>query len=263
MGSGVGVASNASPTINFVTQATSFVNGKAQEGWDVFAFHNAVNDILKSGAVQGISMENIPQLLTLLPSDWQHTYTTDPNGLENLSRGLQELEDFARQVWTSGALSGGAKDSWFPGGTWQNYQNTYQQANQTSIQKNQGTEKNGLADHPDYTGAVGHTSEYNPFDNPGSKVIDKVLGSTAGEFVGAKNPQAAALLGGLSVIFANGQAMKDSGMQKLIFNNTETASSVSQRPTMSEIKSTFQNYEQKAESIFTKAAGTLKGWLGL
>jgi hypothetical protein len=208
MGGATNNGGSNSPNIDFIARTSNYMNGKASEGWDIFDFHNSATDMLRSGALQGMDMSNIPKLLSILPSDWQHTFVNDPNGLENLASGIKELTDLAQQVWTTGQLGTSMKDTWFPGGTWQNYQNTYQQANQKSVENNAGTHKDGCADHPDYTGPMGIVEKI------GDKATD--LGAEAVTGTLLTNPELALPIAGVAV------------MGKLLMNQLENIHSTVQ-----------------------------------
>lgn len=150
-------AGTHSPDIEFVSRTSNYVSKQANEGWDVFAFHNSATDLLRSGklgAMSGVLSGN--QLLASLPSEWKNTFGTDEAGLQQMFRSVQELASIANQVW--GATTSNLASQWFPGGTWQNIQPLDQQRIQSSKDSNQGTYKAGFADHADYPGPMGQTS---------------------------------------------------------------------------------------------------------
>jgi len=169
-------ATTSSPAIDFISQTASILNN-GQNKFDVFSFSNTLKDALENGSLANLSL-SLSQgnnLLTTLPSDWKTKYAQDPSSLNDLLTHAQELISLAHDIWTSAPSAGNAAQ-WFPNTStfkttqanpimynW-NMQNQdpYKNYIRDSQQKNANTEKTGMADHPDYTGPVGHPDQITP-----------------------------------------------------------------------------------------------------
>jgi hypothetical protein len=166
-----GAASVASPNIEFISRTVNTLNGIPTAGFTAFTFHNAVNDALQSGALQGINLTNVNSLLTTLPSDWKAKFTTSPDAMSDLLNQANELMGLAHDLWTQPPTAADSKSQWFDGtqsymptnANWNAQRNLYQQSNSASVASNAGTYKDGLADHPDYHGPVGFQPSINTY----------------------------------------------------------------------------------------------------
>lgn len=159
------VDSSSMPSdLEFVARATTVLSNAKSNGWNVFTFHNTLTDALMNGSLQNGNLQNPSSILRTLPTDWQTKYAQNPDALEHLFANIQNLVGVAKSIWGNTSGPGGAQSGWQTYDSampqvadWnqQGVQSPYQQHQSASLQSNQGTEKDGYADHPDYVGRLG------------------------------------------------------------------------------------------------------------
>ncbi len=143
-----------SPDIDFISRAVNGLNSATSNGFSVFNFHNTLTDALQNGSLQNMNLQSGSSLLSSLPSDWKTKYSQDPESLGNLLENINNLVSIAHSSWSAPDKLGTVQSGW--GGMWSNEGlNPYQNHINNSIQSNAGTEKDGYANHPDYSGKSG------------------------------------------------------------------------------------------------------------
>lgn len=184
-----------SPNIEFISRTGNFVNKQIGEGWDVFTFHNSANDLLNKWKMSGLTND----LLSTLPSEWISQYGNDEEGLNNLLANSKQLIDTAAKMWNQSNMVGSTPSGWM------HYQDIYQQNNQRSMQSNQGTYKEGYADHPDYTGEMGSNTDSTFWNEKvGNAVEDTALG------LAYADPEVAVAIGAVGALgYMSYNAIKD------------------------------------------------------
>lgn len=153
-------SSNGTPPsdIEFVSRAGAGLNAAASAGWNVFTFRNVLNDALMSGALQSGNLANPNSLLQSLPADWKTNYSQNPEALANLLGEVSTLVGVAQSAFKNPALAG-QSSSWLGSGPSGDPVLGHIQQSQ---QSNQGTEKDGMANHPDYSGPLGYPQQSTP-----------------------------------------------------------------------------------------------------
>lgn len=141
--------------IEFVSRAGAGLSAAASAGWNVFTFRNVLNDALMSGALQSGNLSNPNTLLQSLPADWKTNFSQNPEALANLLGEVGTLVGVAESAFQNPALAG-QNSSWMGSGPSGDPVLSHIQQSQ---QSNQGTEKDGMANHPDYNGALGYPQQ--------------------------------------------------------------------------------------------------------
>jgi hypothetical protein len=140
-------------SIDVVSRTTQTLNDLNTNGFDVFQFHNTINDALRNGSLGGASMGTINSMMSTLPSDWQSKFTSDESGMNDLLNNVNGLIGLASSVWSqasaTGASSGWSQPTIPSGWTYGNQQPSVHDLMGQSIQNNSGTYKSGMMDHPD------------------------------------------------------------------------------------------------------------------
>jgi len=146
--------------IEFVSRAGASLNAATSAGWNVFTFRNVLNDALMSGALQSGNLMNPNSLLQGLPADWKTNYSQNPEALANLLGDVSTLVGVAQSAWKNPSLAG-QNSSWM-GSSLGSGSDPVLGHIQQSQQSNQGTEKDGMANHPDYNGPLGYPQQSTP-----------------------------------------------------------------------------------------------------
>ena len=150
-GNGVVIPSSGMPSaptsdIEFVGRTTDFLNGAISNQMNVFTFHNSLSDALASRDLGRYGdTSRFMDLLQSSPSDWQSKFGSSPDGLGLMFDNLQGLTDLAHSVWMKQASPLGPASSWNLQGV-----DSFDDYVRQSQASNVGTEKEGMANHPDY-----------------------------------------------------------------------------------------------------------------
>jgi len=150
---------SAPSDIEFISRAGASLNAASSAGWNVFTFRDTLNDALANGSLQGTNFSSPTSLLQNMPSDWKTMYAQNPEALSNLLGEVNTLVGVAQSAWNA-PTAAGQNSSWQ--GSWTGGKDPVQGHIQQSQQSNAGTEKDGMADHPDYNGRLGYPQQDTP-----------------------------------------------------------------------------------------------------
>lgn len=197
-----GMPDAPSSDIEFVTKASSFLNNASRSHVNVFSFHNSMQDALANGTLSKYSLASSSGLVNSMPSDWVEKYSSSPEGLDNMLQDINGLVNVSHQIWSDKPSPLGPTSDW-------NLQSvdSHDMYIKTSQAQNQGTHKDGMADHPDYNN-VNHM-EAKP-DSDHNVIGELTLG------YGAYKAGASAFQKGVSALTGSGGEMAGLGEAEMI-----------------------------------------------
>lgn len=141
-----GMPSAPTSDIEFVGKATNYLNHATSNEMNVFTFHNNMQDALASGQFSKYSdIVSFNGLLQSSPDDWKQKYAASPDGLDMMFNDLSGLVNLSHAMWNDKPSPLGPATTWSMQGV-----DSFDTYIKTSQDQNQGTEKEGMADHPDY-----------------------------------------------------------------------------------------------------------------
>lgn len=196
-----GAISSSSPDIDFVSRAVDGLTSAAGSGWSVFNFHNTLTDALQNGSLQNMNLQNGSSLLNSMPTDWKTKYSQDPESLGSLLENVNNLVGVAHSIWSTPDKYSGQQSNW-QGNSNNRGVDSFQNHVIGSIQSNQGTEKDGYADHPDYSGKSGN-SEMDALGKIGE--LGGLYGTAMGSY--AAGQSGLAILTGEGAAASSGEAI--------------------------------------------------------